>query len=128
MNENKIFNKIKIIAVDNDRGSLYLIRSLLTSLGCEGDFLDTIEGAVAKLKANKYDICFTDINLPVANGLQLTRFIRDTISKDMPIIAVTGSVLPENKDICFNAGMNGFIAKPVNIKILQDEINRHLTA
>lgn len=126
MNEDLNLKGLKVLAIDNDLSSLYLIKLYLLNMNCEGDFVDTIEEAVAKLKTNKYDICFSDINLPVASGLQLAKFIREHISKDMPIIATTASMLAEDKHLCFESGMNGFLSKPLDINLLKAEIKLHL--
>lgn len=126
MSNESPFQGIKVLAIDNDPGSLYLIRSLLKNMGCEVGHFDNISEAIVQLQTDHYDICFTDIDLPLATGLQLAKFIRAKISKDMPVVAVTASVAPEDKHICFEAGMTGFLSKPVGFRVLRAELERQL--
>ena len=80
-------------------------------------------------KANKGDylLVFMDIQMPIMNGLDATREIRkldDPWASNIPIIAMTSDAFSENVTECLNAGMNGHIAKPVDIKLVIKEIRR----
>jgi CheY-like chemotaxis protein len=75
----------------------------------------------------KYALIFMDIQMPVMNGLDATRTIRaleDPWAASIPIIAMTADAFSENVTECMNAGMNGHIAKPVDIKLVIKEIRR----
>jgi CheY-like chemotaxis protein len=68
-----------------------------------------------------------DIQMPIMNGLDATRAIRkldDESKKNIPIIAMTSDAFSENITECLNAGMNGHIAKPIDIDIVLKEIRR----
>jgi CheY-like chemotaxis protein len=68
-----------------------------------------------------------DIQMPVMNGLDATRHIRsleDPWASSIPIIAMTADAFSENVTECLNAGMNGHIAKPVDIRLVIKEIRR----
>ena len=74
-----------------------------------------------------YDLIFMDIQMPEMNGLEATRTIRkleDPWASSIPIIAMTADAFSENVTECMNAGMNGHIAKPVDIKLVIKEIRR----
>ena len=73
-----------------------------------------------------YDLVFMDIQMPVMNGLEATRAIRSlgTESSQVPIIAMTADAFSENVAACLEAGMNGHIAKPVDMKLVLKEIRR----
>ena len=74
-----------------------------------------------------YDLVFMDIQMPEMNGLDATRNIRtldDPWASSIPIIAMTADAFSENVMECLNAGMNGHIAKPVDIKLVIKEIRR----
>jgi FOG: CheY-like receiver len=85
---------------------------------------------VDKMKAaehGKYALVFMDIQMPVMNGLDATRHIRaleDPWASSIPIIAMTADAFSENVTECLNAGMNGHIAKPVDIRLVIKEIRR----
>jgi CheY-like chemotaxis protein len=68
-----------------------------------------------------------DIQMPVMNGLDAARNIRaleDPWASSVPIIAMTADAFSENVTECLNAGMNGHIAKPVDIRLVIKEIRR----
>ncbi|MBQ6360062.1 MAG: response regulator [Lachnospiraceae bacterium] len=74
-----------------------------------------------------YDLIFMDIQMPEMNGLEATRNIRkldDSWASSIPIIAMTADAFSENVTECLNAGMNGHIAKPIDIKLVIKEIRR----
>jgi CheY-like chemotaxis protein len=74
-----------------------------------------------------YDLIFMDIQMPEMNGLDATRNIRaldDPRASSIPIIAMTADAFSENVTECLNAGMNGHIAKPIDIKLVIKEIRR----
>jgi CheY-like chemotaxis protein len=67
-----------------------------------------------------------DILMPALSGIEATREIRRSGSAraDVPILAVTASVLPEQMDACFAAGMDGFIEKPIRVDALKTALER----
>ncbi|MBR2577872.1 MAG: response regulator, partial [Erysipelotrichaceae bacterium] len=72
-------------------------------------------------------LIFMDIQMPEMNGLESTRKIRaldDPWASSIPIIAMTADAFSENVTECLNAGMNGHIAKPIDIKLVIKEIRR----
>ena len=74
-----------------------------------------------------YDLIFMDIQMPEMNGLDAARTIRaleDPRAASVPIIAMTADAFSENVTECLNAGMNGHISKPVDMKLVIKEIRR----
>ncbi len=74
-----------------------------------------------------YQLIFMDIQMPEMNGLDATRAIRNlenSWASSIPIVAMTADAFSENVTECLNAGMNGHIAKPVDIKLVIKEIRR----
>ena len=74
-----------------------------------------------------YELIFMDIQMPEMNGLDATRTIRkleNSWASSIPIIAMTADAFSENVTECMNAGMNGHIAKPIDIKLVIKEIRR----
>ena len=78
-------------------------------------------------KEGSYELIFMDVQMPEMNGLDATKAIRDLESpwaSSIPIVAMTADAFSENVANCLNAGMNGHIAKPVDIKLVIKEIRR----
>ena len=70
---------------------------------------------------------FMDIQMPILNGLEATKAIRalpDAWASSIPIIAMTADAFSENVAECMAAGMNGHIAKPIDMKLVLKEIRR----
>jgi CheY-like chemotaxis protein len=86
---------------------------------CVDMMRDAVEGT--------YELIFMDVQMPEMNGLDATRAIRaldDPWASSIPIIAMTADAFSENVTECLNAGMNGHIAKPVNIDLVIMEIRK----
>ena len=80
-----------------------------------------------ELNRDRFDLIFMDIQMPVMNGLEATRQIRKLDSeyaKKIPIIAMTADAFSENVAECLEAGMNGHIAKPIDLKLVLAEIRK----
>ncbi len=81
--------------------------------------------AVEKAKANKYDIILMDIRMPVMDGLEATRKIRE-FDKETPIICMSANVYKEDKQAAKEAGMNEFIEKPLEKADIEDKFKKVL--
>lgn len=82
---------------------------------------------ISNAKEGSYELIFMDVQMPEMNGLDATKAIRDLESpwaSSIPIIAMTADAFSENVANCLNAGMDGHIAKPVDIKLVIKEIRR----
>lgn len=81
---------------------------------------------LAEAPEDSWDLVFMDIQMPVMNGLDATRAIRalPNWAAQIPIIAMTADAFSENVAECLEAGMNGHIAKPIDIKLVLKEIRR----
>ena len=118
-----------LVAEDNDI-NWEIISTLLSMYGITTERAENGRIAVEKMKeASKgsYTLIFMDIQMPEMNGLDATRTIRaleDPWASSIPIIAMTADAFSENVTECLNAGMNGHIAKPVDIKLVIKEIRR----
>ncbi len=82
---------------------------------------------MTQARQGEFDLIFMDIQMPVMNGLEATRAIRaldDPWASRIPIIAMTAEAFSENVAECLAAGMNGHIAKPLDIKLVLKEIRK----
>ena len=118
-----------LIAEDNDV-NWEIISAMLGMFGITTERAENGCVCVDKVKQaakGSYTLVFMDIQMPEMNGLEATRCIRaldDPWASSIPIIAMTADAFSENVTECMNAGMNGHIAKPIDIKLVIKEIRR----
>ena len=107
-----------------------IISAMLSMFGISSTRAENGRACLEKMieaKNNEYKLIFMDIQMPEMNGLDATRKIRamnDTYKSQIPIIAMTADAFSEDIIECLNAGMNGHIAKPIDIKLVIKEIRR----
>ena len=119
-----------LIAEDNDI-NWEIISAMLGMFGITTERAENGRICVEKMRQaatkGSYELIFMDIQMPEMNGLEATKNIRaldDPWASSIPIIAMTADAFSENVTECLNAGMNGHIAKPIDIKIVIKEIRR----
>lgn len=138
-NDNKVLEPIDdykdleglniLVAEDNDI-NWEIISAMLSMFGISSTRAENGRVCLEKMieaKNNEYKLIFMDIQMPEMNGLDATRKIRainDTYKSQIPIIAMTADAFSEDIVECLNAGMNGHIAKPIDIKLVIKEIRR----
>lgn len=118
-----------LVAEDNDI-NWEIISAILAMYGITTDRAENGRVCVDMMRAaakGSYELIFMDVQMPEMNGLDATRAIRkleDPWAASIPIVAMTADAFSENVMECLDAGMNGHIAKPVDIKIVIKEIRR----
>jgi len=105
--------RLKIFAVDDSRMILNIYRTVLHNLGCESQLFEFPASALARLTMEKPDILLTDLNMPDISGIDLTRAIRKTFSReDLPVIMVSTQDEERDNEAAYEAGINGILKKP----------------
>lgn len=117
---------VKILVVEDNIPNQQLLKAYFTIIGCEADYANNGQEAIDILTRNtNFDLCLMDMQMPVLGGIEATRQIRDKISKDLPIVALTAAALKEDQENCLNSGMNDFLTKPINMAKLKEKIAQH---
>ncbi|MBF0254124.1 MAG: response regulator [Candidatus Omnitrophica bacterium] len=107
--------KKHILIAEDHPESLLLLEVILKDIaGCTFETASDGQEAVDKVRKRKFDLIFMDIRMPVLNGYEATRKIRQA-DPDVPIIALTAHVMPHVKPKCLECGMNDFLPKPYSI-------------
>jgi PAS domain S-box-containing protein len=120
LNEEKI--NIKVLVVEDIALNQLLMKTLLDDFGFEKDIASNGKIAIEKLKNNTYDVILMDLQMPEMNGFEATTYIRNVMNLDIPIIALTADVTTVDLAKCVDVGMNDYISKPVNEKLLKSKI------
>ena len=128
--KNKVFFKeAKILLVEDNEMNQELTVSLLNSVGLATMVAKNGKIALELLKKDAFDLVLMDIQMPVMNGLDATAEIRkrpDEYFKNVPIIAMSARAFQKDKDDCLKAGMNSYIAKPIDPKLMFAELAKYL--
>ena len=115
----------KILLVEDNDLNQKLARELLIKQGLTVDIVNNGKEAVELLlpspEKTAYDLVLMDLQMPVMDGFEATREIRKT-NKDLPIIAMSARTMQEEKNKCFQLGINDHIAKPIDPKKLYQTI------
>ena len=99
-----------------------LMKTLLDEFGFGCDIASNGKIAIEKLRNNSFDIILMDLQMPEMNGFEATEYIRNTMHSTIPIIALTADVTTADLAKCRSVGMNDYIAKPVDEKVLYNKI------
>lgn len=113
---------IKVLVVEDIALNQLLMKTILDDFGFERDIAANGLIAIEKLRHNFYDIILMDLQMPVMNGFEATEYIRKTMNMDIPIIALTADVTTVDLEKCKAVGMNDYLAKPLDEKLLYSKI------
>lgn len=113
---------IKVLVVEDMALNQLLMKTLLDDFGFERDIADNGKIAIEKLQEKTYDIVLMDLQMPEMNGFEATEYIRNTLHSNIPIIALTADVTTVDLAKCKAVGMNDYIAKPVDERLLYAKI------
>jgi len=109
------------------RINMMLVESILKDMLPNVEVIKASDGqkAVMMVREKAPDMILMDIQMPVMNGLEACKAIR-AFNTHIPIIALTAGVVKEEIDKCYAAGMNGFLAKPIDNSELYKTLKEHL--
>jgi PAS domain S-box-containing protein len=118
-----------LLADDHPTNRALIVRQV-NMLGYAAESVENGVEALAKWKSGRFGIIITDCNMPEMNGYDLARRIRELESanggKRIPIIACTANALRGEEDICITAGMDDYLAKPIELKDLAKKLDHWL--
>ncbi len=111
---------LRVLVVEDNPTNQRVAVQLLKKLGAAAEVAVDGGEAINHLRARIYDVVFMDCHMPVMDGLEATRAIRalSGASAAVPIIAMTASATEDDRVACIAAGMNGYLAKPVDLGAL----------
>jgi PAS domain S-box-containing protein len=113
---------IKVLVVEDIALNQLLMRTLLDDFGFQCDIAANGKLAIERLENKEYDIILMDLQMPEMNGFEATDYIRKKMNLKIPIMALTADVTTVDLAKCNAVGMNDYVAKPIDEKILYNKI------
>jgi signal transduction histidine kinase/ligand-binding sensor domain-containing protein/DNA-binding response OmpR family regulator len=111
-------NPLRILIAEDNPVNLKLAERVLTKLGYDPHKVMNGQESLDILEKNYYDIILMDIQMPVMDGLEATKKIRERNGAQPVIIAMTANAMQGDREICLKAGMDDYISKPINLEDL----------
>ncbi len=102
----------EILLVEDNAINQLMAKTLLEQKGMVVTTANNGKEAVFRMEAKTYDAVLMDMQMPVMDGFEATKIIRETISKTTPIIALTANAIRGEQEKCLSAGMNAYVSKP----------------
>ena len=121
-----LIQNLTVLVVEDVKLNQLLMRIILEDLGIAVDMAENGKIALEMLKINQYDIIFMDLQMPEMNGYEATEYIRNTMNSQVPIIALTADVTTVDVEKCKAIGMDDYISKPIDEKLLYQKIIRYM--
>ena len=118
----KDIKNVRVLVAEDIPLNQLLMRTLLDDFGFVFDIAGNGIIAIEKLKAKSYDIILMDLQMPEMNGFEATEYIRNKMNSKIPIIALTADVTTVDLAKCKSVGMDDYISKPVDERLLYSKI------
>ena len=123
---------ISILVAEDYEANQLLVKEIFAHYGADVVVVDTGRDVIPALLKKSYDVVLMDIQMPIIDGYTATKMIRAKEQfKHIPIVALTANTMKGDREKCLKAGMNDFVAKPINdvdhlVKIVSHWVNRPL--
>ena len=123
---------LRVLVVEDNAVNQAVTVKMLERLGCRAEVAEDGALALDALRAHDFDLVLMDCNMPVLDGYEATRCLRDPASgvrnPRIPVIAVTANAMVGDRERCIAAGMDDYLAKPIQMQTLKDMLARHAVA
>ncbi|MCB1111057.1 MAG: response regulator [Chlamydiales bacterium] len=116
----------KVLVVEDHYLNQELIIGILQLMECEVTIAANGDEGVRFALEGDFHLILMDIMMPVKDGYEATREIRATQRKRIPIIALTACAMPGDRERCLEAGMDAYLAKPLDFESLEALLNKYL--
>lgn len=116
-----------VLIVEDNEKNLKLVRDILQVKGYETVEAMTGEDGVRLAAERRPDLVLMDIQLPGMNGIDALRALRaDPATGKIPVIAVTASVMQQDRKLIMDAGFDAYVGKPINLREFLDAVRHAL--
>jgi len=119
---------LEILVAEDNLINQKVIFHILKKLGYQATLAENGAKAVEEARQKQFDIILMDMQMPEMDGLEATRFIRENLESQPIIIALTANTMQGDQEICLNAGMTDYLAKPVRLEELTNKLEKYSLA
>ncbi|HBN08440.1 MAG TPA: hypothetical protein DD435_07265 [Cyanobacteria bacterium UBA8530] len=116
---------LRVLLAEDNRLNQKIATRMLEKQGHSVVLANNGQEALEALEMGPFDLVLMDVQMPVMDGLEATKLVREKGLR-IPIVAMTAHAMTGDKEDCLAAGMNGYLAKPIQIETLRDELQRIL--
>jgi len=116
------FEGTRVLLVEDNEMNRFIAIQSLNFVGCVVTEAENGLIAIEKLKNARFDVVLMDIQMPVMDGVEATKYIRENLSKEVPIIALTANSFKHDIDLYLSVGMNDYLIKPYREEDLYSKI------
>ncbi|MFJ2364016.1 response regulator [Pseudomonas sp. NPDC087697] len=114
---------LRVLVAEDNPINQFVLQEQLEELGCVVVMASNGQEALSLWQPEAFDVVVTDVNMPIMNGYELARAIRQQ-DPDVPIIGVTANAMREEGERCITVGMNARVVKPMTLQVLWTELAR----
>jgi CheY-like chemotaxis protein len=120
----------RVLLVEDNKINRLVAMQMLKRADVEGNEAESGERALELLRESRYDLVLMDVQMPGMDGLEAARAIRrgdaGPLNQQVPIIAMTAFTSAEDEQACYDAGMTGYLSKPLGLDLFLDTIDSAL--
>lgn len=114
--------RFAVLVAEDNKVNQMVAEDMLEILGCDVEMVDNGQEAVNAVAAQTYDIVFMDCQMPVMDGFEATRQLKE--SEAPPIIAMTAHAMAGDQERCLAAGMDDYVTKPLELEDFQRMLDK----
>jgi CheY-like chemotaxis protein len=119
-------DSLRVLVVEDDVVNQLVVRGMLESLGCRVAVAEDGQECLERLSGEPFDAILMDCQMPRMDGLTATQAIRSSPrTTSLPVIGLTASLTPQDRESCLHAGMDEVLGKPCSIESLRESLARH---
>jgi CheY-like chemotaxis protein len=116
---------VEILVVEDNPTNQQVVLMVLRALGYQPDIAENGRTGIEKVSSHKYDIVLLDLQMPDIDGFEVARHIREHLSYQPVIVAITAGASAEDRQRCIDAGMDDYVLKPFKISLLKDVVLKY---
>ena len=113
---------INVLVAEDNTINQKVVKNTLQKQGATVNIVNNGQEAIDALQEEDYDVVLMDLQMPEVDGYKATRYIREVMRRELPILAMTADALKGEAEKCFDVGMTGFISKPFEPRDLYHQI------